>query len=98
MKLNISVDEDTATVTLEGRLDSNSSPELEGALKDVSESPNLILDMANLAYLSSAGLRVLLGAHKQKKAMDGELVIRNANNTIQEIFDLTGFSTIFTIV
>ena len=53
-----------------------------------------MLDFKNLEYISSAGLRVLLGAHK---AMKGNLIVKNANQTLMEVFDITGFADILTI-
>lgn len=89
---------DTAlTLSLEGRLDTTTAPELETALKEnLSGITELILDMQELAYLSSAGLRVILGAQKQMNKQ-GTMVVRNVNDTIMEVFEVTGFSDILTI-
>lgn len=83
------------TVTVSGRLDTLTAPTLEQELKGSYEGvTQLVLDFENLQYISSAGLRVLLGAHK---AMKGNLVVKNANETLMEVFDITGFSDILTI-
>ena len=85
------------TVTIVGRLDTTTAPDLEASLKESFEGvTKLILDFAELEYLSSAGLRVLLAAQKVMNKQ-GEMVIRNVNETINEIFEVTGFIDILTI-
>lgn len=87
----------TLTISLEGRMDTTTAPELEAALKDSLDGINaLVLDLKELAYLSSAGLRVILGAQKQMSKLGG-MVVRNVNETIMEVFEITGFSDILTI-
>ena len=84
-------------IALEGRLDTTTAPQLEQELKAALPGVTaLIWDMSSLAYLSSAGLRVLLAAQKQMNKQ-GSMVVRNVNETIAEIFDVTGFSDILTI-
>ena len=84
-------------ISLEGRLDTTTAPELEkvlsGSLDGVAE---LTFDMAALDYLSSAGLRILLGAQKQMNKQ-GSMKVMNVNETIMEIFEVTGFADILTI-
>lgn len=85
------------TVKLAGRLDTTTAPELEVALKDsYAGVDKLVLDFAELEYLSSAGLRVLLGAQKTMNKQ-GEMVVKNVNDTIDEIFEITGFADVLTI-
>ena len=85
------------TLTLEGRLDTTTAPQLEGELKGALEGvTNLEFDFQNLEYLSSAGLRVLLAAQKAMNKQ-GNMVIRHVNETIQEVFEVTGFVDILTI-
>ncbi len=85
------------TLALEGRLDTVTSPELEAELKNsLNGVDSLILDFSKLDYISSAGLRVLLSAHKQMRGKDGMKVI-NVNEIVQEVFDVTGFADILTI-
>ena len=84
-------------LAVEGRLDTTTAPQLEAELKQsISGVETLVLDFANLEYLSSAGLRVLLAAQKVMNKQ-GEMIIRNVNETIAEIFEITGFSDILTI-
>ena len=85
------------TITLTGRLDTTTAPQLEAALKEsLAGVERLVLDFAALDYLSSAGLRVLLAAQKQMNKQGG-MVVRRVNETIAEIFDVTGFCDILTI-
>ena len=85
------------SISLTGRLDTTTAPQLEGELKaSLDGVKNLVLDFAGLDYLSSAGLRVLLAAQKQM-IKQGSMVVRNVNETIAEIFDVTGFCDILTI-
>ena len=83
------------TLALNGRLDTTTAPELEEELKNSIDGVSaLTLDLRGLEYISSAGLRVLLSAHKRTA---GKMKVRNANETVAEIFDITGFSEILTI-
>ena len=82
---------------LEGRLDTVTAPDLEKALSEsLSGKEELILDFAGLEYISSAGLRVLLSAQKVMNRQ-GKMTLRHVNETIMEIFEVTGFSDILTI-
>lgn len=85
------------TVALEDRLDTVTAPELEASLSDLSGVTKLIIDMAKLVYVSSAGLRVLLAAQKKMDRNGGSMTLRNANEEIKEIFEVTGFDEILTI-
>lgn len=85
------------TVSLSGRLDTVTSPELEEELKGATDGiKTLIFDMAHLEYISSAGLRVLLAAQKSMNRQ-GNMIVRNAGDAIREVFDITGFSEILTL-
>ena len=85
------------TVTITGRLDTTTAPQLEAEFKqNINGVEKLVLDFAALEYLSSAGLRVLLAAQKVMNKQ-GEMVVRNVNETISEIFEVTGFSDVLTI-
>ncbi len=84
-------------VTLTGRLDTTTAPALEAELKDaVVGITDLSLDFAALEYISSAGLRVLLSLQKAMNKQ-GTMVIKNVNDVIMEIFEVTGFADILTI-
>ncbi len=85
------------TLFVIGRLDTTTAPQLESELKQsIGGVEKLILDLKDLEYLSSAGLRVLLSAQKVMNKQ-GEMILRNVNETISEIFEVTGFVEILTI-
>ena len=97
MKITKSMNGTSLSIALEGRLDTTTAPELEKALKDSMEAANeLTLDFAALDYISSAGLRVLLSAHKTMSKKGGMKVI-NVNEMVKEVFDVTGFAYILDI-
>lgn len=97
MTINKTVDGNTLNVALEGRLDTVTAPELEASLKeDLDKVENLVLDFSNLEYISSAGLRILLSAHKSM-AGKGGMKVKNVNEIVNEVFEVTGFSDILTI-
>ena len=88
---------DSLNIALEGRLDTTTAPQLEAELKQSLDGvTDLALDMEKLNYLSSAGLRVLLAAQKQMNKQ-GSMVIRHVNETIMEVFEVTGFIDILTV-
>lgn len=85
------------TVALKGRLDTLTAPQLEEELKaEMGSLTALILELAQLEYISSAGLRVLLSAQKTMNTR-GSMVLRNVSEEIREIFEVTGFTDILTI-
>lgn len=97
MKITKSKENTALTLGLNGRLDTNTAPELETELKaSLDGVETLIMDMEELAYLSSAGLRVILAAQKQMNKQ-GSMVIRNVNDMVMEVFEVTGFTDILTI-
>lgn len=86
------------TVALEGRIDTLTAPQLEADLKPLLNGVSeLVLDFAQVAYISSAGLRVLLSTHKQMLAAGGTLTISNTVDAVREVFEITGFSDILTL-
>ncbi len=92
------VENGKAIIKPEGRLDTVTAPELESALKEILNQTNdLTFDFVNLNYISSAGLRVLLSAQKTMNSQ-GKMTVKNVNETIMEIFEVTGFSDILTII
>ncbi|NLA26707.1 MAG: STAS domain-containing protein [Firmicutes bacterium] len=97
MKIDKASDITQLTITLTGRLDTNTAPQLEAELKaSIGGMTDLIFDFAGLDYLSSAGLRVLLAAQKVMHRQ-GKMIIKNVNETIMEIFTITGFTDFLTI-
>lgn len=84
-------------ISLDGRLDTTSAPQLEGVLRETLRGvTELEMDFEKLAYISSAGLRVLLSAMKLMKKQ-GSMVVRNVNETVMEVFEITGFADMLTI-
>jgi len=97
MQITKTQDGGSLTVALRGRLDTTTAPQLEAELKrGLTGITSLTLDLAELEYLSSAGLRVILSAQKVMNRQGG-MVVKNANATILEIFEITGFSDILTL-
>ena len=97
MQITKTVENDNLTLSLEGRLDTLTAPQLgaevNGKLGGVK---TLIFDFQNLAYVSSAGLRILFMAQKIMNKQ-GKMIVRNANADIKDIFTVTGFSNILTL-
>ena len=84
-------------IALEGRLDTMTAPELEAELSaSMNNAESLTLDFSKLEYISSAGLRVLLSAHKVMGAKGG-MKVTNVNEIVREVFEVTGFADILTI-
>ena len=97
MTINKNLNATELTMALEGRLDTTTAPGLEAELKtSLTGVDSLVMDFAGLEYISSAGLRVLLSAQKVMNKQ-GKMVIRNVNETILEVFEVTGFIDILTI-
>ena len=97
MKITKSMDGTTLNIALEGRLDTTTASELEQELKNSMDGADaLTLDFSKLDYISSAGLRVLLSAHKTMSKKGGMKVV-NVNEIVSEVFDVTGFADILTI-
>lgn len=98
MNIEKTKDGENLTLAPAGRLDTNTAPALEDAFnEDADGAGSVVLDMAQLVYLSSAGLRVILSMQKKMNAKGGSMVVKNVNETIMEVFEITGFSDILTI-
>lgn len=90
-------EQDKLTLKIEGRLDTTTAPQLEAELKKSLENvKELVFDFSELAYISSAGLRVLLTAQKTMNKQ-GKMTVKNAGEAIMEIFEVTGFVDILDI-
>lgn len=97
MNIYRTINEDELTLSLEGRLDTLTAPELENEIRNgLAGVEKLVFDFEKLEYISSAGLRVMLLAQKIMSRLGGMRVV-NANDTIMEIFEVTGFTDILTI-
>ena len=85
------------TVLLDGRMDTGTTPQVAEEIEtDIDNADKIVLDMKELKYISSAGLRLLLSLHKKMSAKGG-MVVKNVNETNMEIFDFTGFADILNI-
>lgn len=96
MDIRQAITQDTAVLTLSGRLDTNTSPELERVIADLFQKgvKRMEMDIQELGYISSAGLRVLLSTHKKCTQTGGHLTILNAGEMAVELFEMTGFSSV----
>ena len=95
MKISRQRKQEKLILQIEGRLDTATSPQLEQELGEGLDGVReLVLDFTPLGYISSAGLRVLLAAHKKMEKQEGQLVIRGANEGVREVFIVTGFMDI----
>ena len=97
MRITVNKNGNQLCLSLEGRLDTTTAPELEKVIKSSLDGvTELTIDMSSLDYLSSAGLRILLGAQKTMNKQ-GSMKVTHVNDTIMEIFEVTGFADILTI-
>ena len=96
MEIIKNLDNDSLTIELKGRLDTTTAPDLENEL-NLDGVNSLVLNFKDLDYVSSAGLRVLLGAQKKMNSNGGSMVIKEVKPEIMEVFEMTGFDSILTI-
>ena len=97
MTIEKKINGEAVTLTVSGRLDTQTAPDLENELDSIlSGLKELTFDMANLEYVSSAGLRVILKAQKAMNTQ-GSMKLTGVNDSIMEVFDITGFLDILTI-
>lgn len=97
MTISKTLNEKELVLAIEGRLDTTTAPELENELKICLDGvENLILDLAALEYISSAGLRVVLAAQKTM-SKQGNMILKNVNESVMEVFDITGMVDLLTI-
>ena len=98
MEIIKNIDGSKCTISVKGRLDTTTAPQLEAELKSSLDNVNeLVIDLADLEYISSAGLRVLLAAQKVMNAQ-GEMKVTNTKPEVLEVFEITGFTDILTII
>lgn len=98
LDISTSFDGDGATVALGGRLDTNSAPELEEALGGVfAKTHRVTLDLSDLMYISSAGLRVFVWAFKAVSSAEGSFVVENPRPEVREVFEMTGLVDVFEV-
>lgn len=99
IKIDQRLEENIQVIQLEGRLDSNTSPELSDFMRnnDFGDYQGVILEMTKLNYISSAGLRVLLNSSKEFKARDADFALCGMQDHIREVFEISGFDTFLKI-
>lgn len=98
MTINKEVNGSKLNIALVGRLDTTTSPKLEKELKaSMDDIQELVFDFTQLEYISSAGLRVVLAAQKTMNRQ-GSMIVCNVNETVMEVFEVTGFVDLITIV
>jgi anti-sigma B factor antagonist len=97
MTMEIKKNAETAIIEIAGRLDTTSAPALEKAIcEDIGDAKNLVLDLKGVQYISSAGLRVLLGAQKKMQKI-GSMKVTNVCEAVMEVLEMTGFADILVI-
>ena len=97
MTIEIKRTAEVTTIEIVGRLDTTTAPELDKTInEDIADVKNLVLDLKALEYISSAGLRVLLGTQKKMKKI-GTMKLVNVREEVMEVFEMTGFADILTI-
>ncbi len=98
MKVTTEIKDNDLTAVIDGRLDTTSAPQLDAEISPKLDGiKSLTLDFTNLAYISSAGLRVLLMFQKKINQSDGKMTVVNPNELVSEVFEVTGFSDILNI-
>ena len=99
MNISVSVNGSVTVVGFEGNLDTNTAPEAQERLDELASEGvgKILVDFADLDYISSAGLRVLLATAKKLRGSGGNLRLCSLNETVAEVFEISGFSTIFAV-
>ena len=93
MTINVERDFELVTLEITGRLDTTTAPNLEAVVNELSEdTKELVFDMAGVEYISSAGIRVILGAYKKINSYQGIMRIKKPNEMVREVFEMTGLS------
>ena len=93
MTINVGRDFEVVTFGITGRIDTTTAPNLESAINKLpGDTKEIIFDMSGVEYISSAGIRVLLGAYKKMSMHQGIMRIEKANDMVREVFEMTGLS------
>ena len=95
MTINVERDFELVTLGITGRLDTTTAPNLETVIDELSEDiKELVFDISDLEYISSAGIRVILKAYKKLNSNQGIMRIEKANDIVREVFEMTGLSEV----
>ena len=99
MQISVTESDDVRILSFEGNLDTNTAPDAESEINALIDAgtQKLLINFEKLDYISSAGLRILLATAKKLKPGGGDLKICCLNSTVQEVFDISGFSTILSV-
>ena len=93
MTINVERDFELVTLVITGRLDTTTAPNLDSVVNElVKDTKELVFDMSGVEYISSAGIRVLLGAYKKMCMNQGTMRIEKVNDMVREVFEMTGLS------
>ena len=93
MTINVERDFELVTLEIAGRLDTTTAPNLEAVINELTEdTKELVFDMSEVEYISSAGIRAILGAYKKINSNHGIMRIEKANDIVYEVFEMTGLS------
>ena len=93
MTINLERDFELVTLEITGRLDTTTAPNLQSTIDEISsDTKEIIFDMSGVEYISSAGIRVLIGAYKKMSIHQGTMRIEKANDMVCEVFEMTGLS------
>ena len=100
MEVTVKEVNEVRVLLFEGNLDTNTAPQAQAQIDELIDggSSKILINFDDLNYISSAGLRVLLATAKKLKAISGDLKICGLNQTVQEVFDISGFSSILSVV
>ncbi len=100
MEVTVKEVNEVSVLSFEGNLDTNTAPQAQAQIDQLIDggSVKILINFDNLNYINSAGLRVLLATAKKLKAASGDLKICGLNQTVQEVFDISGFSSILSVV
>ena len=91
MTINVERDFELVTLEITGRIDTTTAPNLETTISELSDDvKELVFDMSEVEYISSAGIRVLLGAYKKMNSSNGTMRIEKANDMVHDVFEMTG--------
>lgn len=98
MEVKFNKQDSSLTVAISGNIDTVTAPELDSKLQEnISDVKDLVLDFAAVDYISSAGLRVILMANQQMEDVDGNLTIKNVNEDVRDVFEMTGFDSLLNL-
>ena len=98
MEVKFNKQDNSLTVMISGNIDTVTAPELDSKLQEnISDVKDLVLDFAAVDYISSAGLRVILMANQQMEDVDGNLTVKNVNEDVRDVFEMTGFDSLLNL-